>query len=223
MGEWPSTLYEGVDDALLGQRSLARTSPTMLSATTTLPDLDLPHAAGHVREVLEGAGFQDVFLTKTAKGFRARGIRGGTGSAVLGSATPLVLFGWFSRSGVEVLCKPSLNQGDETLHVTVRVRCKREFDDHDEADWITRGAGEMLGDALQTRRILRKIMTAMVEPADAPAEGFGSELPLATKQRREQFQERYRKGKRRRARNMASGALAVILYLVVRFLFEGRS
>ncbi|MFT4710407.1 MAG: hypothetical protein ACI8Q9_001535 [Planctomycetota bacterium] len=194
----------------------------MLSATTTLPALDLPHAAGHVRAVLERAGVRDIFLTKTATGFRARGIRGGTGLAVLGGSTPLGLLGWFSRNGVEVLCKPSLNEGNETLHVTLRVRCLRELDDHDEDNWITRGPAEMLGDALQSRRVLRKIMRSIVKPAEAAPEGFGADPGLTTKQRRERFQERYKRGKRRRALQMAAGVIGVGIYFAVRTWLDGR-
>lgn len=213
-----------MDGAWIGRlmgRSTRRNSPTMLSATTTLPTLDLPHAAGHVRAALERADVKDISLTKTSKGFRARGIRGGTGTAVFGGLLPTSLIGWLSRSGIEVLCYPSRNEGDETLHVTVRVRGLREFDDEEEANWVTRGPGEILGDKLQTRRILRKVMTSIDESSDAGPEGYGIEKGMKTKQRREQFQERYRRGKRRRNIQMAVGFALAGLVLVLRRWLNG--
>jgi NAD(P)H-dependent flavin oxidoreductase YrpB (nitropropane dioxygenase family) len=168
----------------------------MLSATTTRTESELEPVAGHVRAALERAGIEDIFLTKRPDGFRARGIKGRSSLAMLASYTPLAFTGIFCRSGVEVRCTRSLNDGDQNLHIAVRVRALREFDDHEEIDWITRGPGEILGDLLQNRRVLRRVMNSVTQATGAEPEDPGqaqstSSDPAA---RRAQFGERYRKG-----------------------------
>lgn len=196
----------------------------MLSATTTLTEVDLPHAAGHVRAALVRAGFEDVFLTKSGDSLRARGIRGRSPLATFASFTPLALVGFFSRCAVEVRCMHSLNEGDESLRLTVRVRALREFDDYAEEDWITRGPGEMLGDALQTRRVLRRVMESLTQPTDAEPEGFGtaSQKEVDPAARRERFQERYRKTKARRRIQVVSTFLVILGVAALRIWLEDR-
>lgn len=189
----------------------------MLSATTILVESELEPAAGHVRAALERAGIEDIFLTKRTEGFRARGIRGRSSLAMLASYTPLAFIGFFSRSGVEVRCMRSLNDGDKALHATVRVRALREFDDHEEIDWITRGPGEILGDLLQNRRVLRKVMNSVTQATGAEPEDFGQARPASSDPaaRRAQFKERYRKSKNRSRVQVASTFIIVALAIAL--------
>ena len=186
----------------------------MRSASTILDQPDLPHAAGHVRAALGRAGFEDVSITKTHKGLRARGLRGRGTLATMAAYTPLALLGVFSRSAVEVTCNRSLNEGDDSLHLTAKVWALREFDDHAEVDWVTRGPGELLGDLLQNRRVLSGTMRSLTQPTNAEPEGVGAAQQSDGDRiaRRARFQERYRRGKARRRMQLIGLVVITIAY-----------
>ncbi|MDF1798742.1 MAG: hypothetical protein P1V81_06165 [Planctomycetota bacterium] len=190
----------------------------MLSATTILDQPDLPHATGHVRAALVRAGVEDVNIVKTHKGLRARGVRGRITLATVAAYTPLVFLGVFSRSAVEVTCNRSLNEGDDSLHLTTKVRALREFEDESEVDWVTRGPFELLGDLLQTRRVLNRIMHSLTQPTGAEPEGLGAaeQSDEDRAARRARFQERYRRGKARRRKQLIGLVVITVAYVGIR-------
>jgi hypothetical protein len=195
----------------------------MRSASTILDQPDLSHAAGHVRVALERAGVEDVDIVKTHKGLRARGIRGRITLATVAAYTPLVFLGVLSRSAVVVTCNRSLNEGDDRLHLTTKVRALREFDDESEVDWVTRGPGELLGDLLQTRRVLNRIMHSLTQPTGAEPEGVGAAEQSGEDRaaRRARFQERYRRGKARRRMQLIGVVVLSLAYLGVQMWLDG--
>ena len=180
------------------------------NTTLTLNTTDMDSAMGHIRGALERSGFEDLYLTRTADGFQVRGARGSRWLATIASVfPPLLLTGFFSRSGVVARCRRSLTDGDGRLRVNLRIGALMESDDQDEVNFVTRGLGEMLGDHQQKRRVL-DLLVSQIEPevsTPAPAPN------LTREDRRAAFQDRLRRGRRRRALQV-SLLLAAIAFVV---------
>jgi hypothetical protein len=177
-----------------------------------LETTDLAEAHGQVRAGLEQAGCEVSRVRRTEDGFRLRGVRSGHGLATIAALIPpLRLFGAFSRTEVEAKCQRSLEDGDESLHVWIRARAIRELDDQAEAAWVTRGPDEAIGDSLQTRRVLKRLAEIFEAGVDAaPVEIGGSRG--SKEERRAAYEERVRRGRRRR--NLQIGIAVGLVVLV---------
>ena len=175
-------------------------------------------AHGRIRAALEGIGCEVTLVRQTPDGFRLRAVRGANALAVAAAMTPLRWLGIFSRTAIEAKCQRSLRAGDETLHLWVRAHAIRDWDDGAEIDWITRGPEEILGDSVQTRRVLRRLRDAFDASEGALPVPVEPRAPTRAG-RRAAFEQRLRDGRRRR--NLQIGlALAVLacVYVVVLLL-----
>lgn len=176
-------------------------------------DLESAHAL--VRAALAEVGYDGVRVRRMENGFELMGDRGNSGLALIGQWIPLgLVLGWLGRTRVRAKCVRSLREGDESLHLFVRVHPIQEMDDQDETWQITQGAPERLGDSLKARRDLQRILAAFEARDFTPTPGDRVKFEEQTARAghpREDVRERIRKGNRRRNIRLAGAILIAIL------------
>lgn len=123
---------------------------------------DLKRSCDQVHAILSKAGFKAYRRRAADDGFTVAGTRGSSIVAILGSFIPFNdLLGFLTRVRATVTARPSLNEGDDTLHLYVRVWPIDELYDQREQWLYTQGVGERLGDSFQIRRVFHRIVKGL--------------------------------------------------------------
>jgi hypothetical protein len=184
-----------------------------------LKTTDLEAAHGFVRAVLAENGYEDLRARRSKDGFETTGVHGKSGSALLWQFIPFGrLLGVASRTRVRVKCIRSLNERDDQLHIFIRVVPIREIDDEEEVWAVTQDDEELLGDSLQARRRLRRLIAAFEDRDFTPRPGDGMVIeddPAGPHRSRGDLRERIRQGARRRNRRLILGICSIVSVLAV--------
>lgn len=110
-------------------------------------------------EILRNAGVRAYRRGATDQQFKAEGIKGNAFVGWLTNQVPfLSWFGWFSRLKVTVKCMRSLTEGDDSVHLYLRVVPIMEMRDSRENLLISQDVGEFVGDNMKAKRVYRQIV-----------------------------------------------------------------
>jgi len=128
-----------------------------------VPCDDLKKVCNSTIQILRDVGVRAHRRGVTDQQFKVEGIMGNSFAAIIARQIPfLSWFGWFSRLKVTMKCMRSLTEGDDSVHLFIRVFPIMEMHDGQEQGLlVSQDLGEYIGDNAKAKQIYRKLVKEM--------------------------------------------------------------
>jgi len=136
--------------------------PQGSSAHFVLTTKDMNKVREAALDLLRELGFKTYRRGKKEDRFKVEGTSGNWIVAMLANCIPFnQLFGFLTRVRATIQGQRSLNVQDDTCHLFIRTMPVDEYSGTREQYLLTQDIGERMGDNLQARRMLTKIVRAL--------------------------------------------------------------